>query len=1104
MADTYSVTFAPALRSFAAEITAKFASPMRFQPEDQLKGAVVTLLKQAGSALSGITVEAVTEVRIDALQGRPDIGVTVMGLLAGYIELKAPGKGANTQNFKSNDKSQWEKFRYLPNLIYTDGNEWAIYRNGERIGKIVRFSGDITKDGNSAIGPEDITELINLLRDFLLWEPVTPSTPRALAETLAPLCRLLRTEVLGALENPDSNLSALADDWRRYFFTDADNNQFADAYAQTLTYALLLARISGESNLSIPQASKSLRAGHRLLADILNRLGEDDARDEIKVSADLLERVVAAVDPTVFMKSSTTDPWLYFYEDFLAAYDPKMRKDRGVYYTPVEVVQCQVRLVAELLLDRFEADYTFVDRNVVTLDPATGTGTYILAAVQHGLDQIAAIKGKGARVSAATTAARNIHAFELLVGPYTVAHLRLTQQILAENGSLPDDGVHVYLTDTLESPHAVPDEGLPLPYRQLAEEHKRAMRVKRDTPVLVCIGNPPYDRQTIAPDQHRKEHRKGGWIRFGDPTQEKTRRALLDDFLIPLAEHGLSIHAKNLYNDYVYFWRWALWKVFEQKSSPGIVSFITASSYLRGPGFAGMRKVMRETFDDLWIIDLEGDNLGARKSENVFAIQTPVAIAIGVRYGVQNANVPANVQYTRISGSQKEKLGTLNAIQRFKDLSWRGCFSGWLDPFLPSSDTPYWQWPMLTDLFPWQSNGMQFKRSWPIGETREVLERRWIDLLLSKDRKVSFKESRDRLVTKQYPSLQVPHTKDTAIVNLPKNAPFPQIRRIGFRSFDRHWTLLDNRLGDFLRPTLQRTHSEHQVYLTSLLTEVLGEGPAAVVTELIPDLHYFRGSFGGAHVVPLWRDSNGTEPNLTEGVLRVLETAYQEKVHPEEFFSYCYAVLATPKYVASFWDELTIPGPRVPVTKNAVLFKRTSALGRTLIWLHTYGERYVPKGRKKGQVPVGRARIMVGTPTGADQYPQSFSYDSSSHELHIGRGVFAHVRPEVWNFSVSGLQVVKSWLDYRKFSRSGKKSSPLDEIRPGGWQFDDELLELLWVLDATVDLLPEVTMIFDEVLASALFVAEDFPTPTDAERRGPVAESSGELTLFDSDEDEPE
>jgi hypothetical protein len=1084
------------LKAYCETVKAKFSLPIPCNPEDQLKSPITDLLKGIGAAMK-LEVEAVTEVQAAEL-GRPDVGIAVKGLLAGHMELKAPGKGADPGKFKGDNKKQWERFKNLPNLIYTDGNEWALFRSGERVGKIVRLSGDVTSEGQAAIGPGDAEAIMEIMQDFLRWQPIVPTSPAALAKMLAPLCHLLRSDVLNALQNQDSNLSLLASDWRKYLFPDADDLQFADAYAQTLTYALLLARLSGHgAGLSIPQAVTAIRTGHRLLADALSILGDPKARGEIETPVSVLERVIGAVDPVALARKAKGDPWLYFYEDFLAAYDPKMRKDRGVYYTPVEVVQAQVRLVAQLLEERFDADFSFVNEKVITLDPGAGTGTYILAALQHGLNQIEPEKGPGMRAIFATKAAQNLHAFELLVGPYAVAHLRLTQQIVAEQGQVPADGVHVYLTDTLESPHQPPPK-LPMMYKEWGEEYKRAQRVKAEVPVLVCIGNPPYDRQKIEEEDQGTMRRKGGWVRYGHGGQDGS--GILADFIKPLTALGWGVHAKNLYNDYVYFWRWALWKVFENKTGPGIVSFITASSYLRGPGFAGMRQVMRQTFDELWIVDLEGDNLGARKSENVFAIQTPVAIAIGVRCGDPQPEKATAVHYTRISGTEKEKLTQLSKIAHFEDLSWRDSLSGWIDPLLPTSGKPYWNWPLVTDLFPWQVNGIKAGRTWPIGPKITILHQRWRKLMENQGRRTLFKDSpTGRKVHLTAPLL--PPLKGNplpSIEKLPAYTNAPEAIRFAYRSFDRQWLLADSRLLDRPSPDIWRSHSDRQVYLTSLLTEVLGEGPSAVAAANIPDLHHFRGSFGGAHVIPLWRDAEAMEPNVTTGVLEVLAQTYGHNVTAERLFAYCYAVLSTPEYVRLFWDELTIPGPRLPITKDSKLFDRTSQLGRHLLWLHTYGERLAPPGQKPGRIPPGKAKCLKGTPANPDEYPETFSYDAAGQQLHVGKGVFGPVRQEVWEFSVSGFQVVKSWLDYRKRKGAGKKSSPLDKIRPTAWHFDEELLDLLWVLEHTVDSWPELGKALHEIVASDLFTAQDFPEPKAKER---VAK--GHLPLFgaaDTDE----
>jgi hypothetical protein len=1104
-------SFKDALKSFADGLAAKFALPIPFQPEDQLKSAVSAVLEAAARRL-GKKITIVTEVRVDDL-GRPDMGVAISSLPAGHVELKAPGKGATTSKLKGPDKDQWERFKDLPNILYTDANEWALYRTGEQVGKTIRLSSNITV-GGVEFASDLADKLLLLLTDFLSWYPQSPSTPGVLARKLAPLCRYLRAEVLEAMKDPESNLSLLSSDWREYLFPDADDRQFADAYAQTLTYALLLAHLSGAKDLSIPTAAKTIKAGHSLLSDALRILGDDNAREAIDVSVSLLQRVIGAVDVNKFSAGigavevdkfgapAAADPWLFFYEDFLAEYDPKMRKDRGVYYTPVPVVLAQVRLVGQILEDKFDAAASFVDEKVVTLDPAAGTGTYVLIALDHALDRLAATKGVGMRAAGATTAARNVHAFELLVGPYAVAHLRVTQRILIEGGSLAKDGVHVYLTDTLESPNASPPGHLPLALKPLGEEHRRAQRVKAETPVLVCIGNPPYDRQQIEDGEGAQ--RKGGWVRFGD--SGKDGDGILTNFITPLQASGDSVHAKNLYNDYVYFWRWALWKVFENKGEteaedrPGIVSFISASSYLRGPGFKGMRQVMRSLLDELWIIDLEGDNLGARKTENVFAIQNPVAIAIGVRYGMPNPDVPATVRYTRIEGTREEKLTRLESVQSFGSLKWRECASEWTSVFLPSATSGYENLPLLTDLFPWQTNGVKVGRSWPISTVeRETLKKRWEALFAPsrlEERKQLFKDSpTGRSFDRSAPPLPPKIETDPALAKLPPQSALPKVVRYGFRSFDRRWLLADSRVIDRPNPSLWRAHSDEQIYLVSLLTEVVGEGPAAVVTPFVPDLHHFMGSFGGAHIVPLWRDMKAQVPNVNMGALAQISKQLSFDVSPMDLFAYCFAILASPNYVRTYWNELRTPGPRIPITRLQTLFERVVVLGRDLIELETFGQRTRKPGAKKGQVRQGRALCATGTPSKPDLYPTEYSYYPEQEELHVGSvGVFKRVRPAIMNFSVSGLQVVHAWLSGRMAKPGGKTSSELDAILPTEWSFDEELLDLLWVVDHVVDALPELNEVLAEVLDGPVIDSSTLPIPS-ADERKPDGEAV-KSTLF--------
>ena len=401
------------LKGFADGLKAKFSLPGTASPEDQLKAPVAELLKDAAAAI-GLNVESRTETHLTEHKVRPDIAIYVGKLICGYIELKAPGLGADAPKLKgTHNKAQWKKLQSLPNLIYTDGREWALYRGGDRHGVIVCLDDDPTVRGGKAVAKANADALSTLLRDFLGWDPIVPHKPRPLAEYLAPLTRFLRSEVEASLTDPASAAALLATEWRQYFFPEADDDQFADAYAQTVAYALLLARLSGADDLDPATAAAALNRNNSVLALALERLGQKEAREELRVGFDLLQRSLMALNPRNFLKADP-DIWLYFYEDFLAAYDPKLRKDYGVYYTPRAVVELQVRLVSELLESRFGKTSGFADDGVVFLDPAVGTGTYPVAAVKHGLAKVRARYGDGAVPARAAQMARNMHGFEIL------------------------------------------------------------------------------------------------------------------------------------------------------------------------------------------------------------------------------------------------------------------------------------------------------------------------------------------------------------------------------------------------------------------------------------------------------------------------------------------------------------------------------------------------------------------------------------------------------------------------------------------------------------------------------------------------------------------
>ena len=400
---------------------------------------------------------------------------------------------------------------------------------------------------------------------------------------------------------------------------------------------------------------------------------------------------------------------------------------------------------------------------------------------------------------------------------------------------------------------------------------------------------------------------------------------------------------------------------------------------------------------------------------------------------------------------------------------------------------------------------MQYKRHWPIAETQTLLLERWQAFLQAPDREKAFKETRDRKCAGRYPPL-FPGPKDPALDSLDDTAPAPTIVSIAFRSFDRQWGFADTRLGDFIKPVLHRSHSDSQLYLTSIFTKVLGRGPALVATALVPDMDHFCNR-GAKDVAPLYREAGTDHPNLTHGLRDVLSTHFGERVSALDIAAYCYAILANPSYVDLFWAELTVPGMRVPITKESRLFKSAVVLGKELLWLHTFGERCRDKTAKRLALTPGNAKCLTAVPTGPGQYPNEYRYDLASQTLHVGGGSFGPVSPEVWGFSVSGYQVVHSWLSYRMADRAGKHSSALDDIRPTKWapELTDELLRVLWVLEGTVALRSDADAVLKAIVDAEKFDESELPAPTNQERTKPSGDEEDDEddeTHFDFENEE--
>ena len=371
-----------------------------------------------------------------------------------------------------------------------------------------------------------------------------------------------------------------------------------------------------------------------------------------------------------------------------------------------------------------------------------------------------------------------------------------------------------------------------------------------------------------------------------------------------------------------------------------------------------------------------------------------------------------------------------------------------------------------------------------------MLKKCW-DMLVgakSEDQRRLFKDSpTGRKVHQAATQLPPSDKRLNPITQLARGCVHTRIVRYAYRSFDRQFLLADARVLDRPGPSLWHAHSDRQIYLTSLFSQPLGFGPALTSSAHISDMDHFRGSYGAKAAIPLYRDADATDANILPGLLELLGKTFKSVITPETFITYVYGALAQPAFTARYVKELETRELRVPITKNPKLFAKVRKTGERLLWLHTYGERFDPKGKQRGQVPRGKAKCTKAVPGDKDGYPESFTYNDQTRTLLVGDGEFRPVDPAVFGFEVSGLKVVQSWLKYRMKKGAGKKSSPLDDIRPEHWtsQFTTELLELLWVLEATVEGYPAQAKLLDAVVSGPCFQADELPAVPDIMRKPP-------------------
>ena len=1095
-------TVASAVSNFGASAKAKLSNvAISGAPEDQLRGPLEVLLHDLAE-IGGLPAKAINlvgETTLTHLKTRPDYAVTVSNALVGFVEVKAPGKGADPRKFADpHDKDQWDKLKSLPNLLYTDGNAFSLWRDGELIGKIIHLEGDVETSGAKLTAP---TNLVATIDDFLRWKPIPPKTAKKLAEVCARLCRLLRDEVVEQMALGNPGLTALAHDWRKLLFPQADDAQFADGYAQAVTFGLLVAR-SRDISLSggIDHAAQELRKANSLIATALRLLTDDVTNQEaLKTSLATLARVLDEVNWHTISKDKA-EAWLYFYEDFLEVYDNKLRKRTGSYYTPPEVVSAMVNLVDEALRGPlFERPAGFAATDVIVADPAVGTGTFLLGVLRRIADTVSNDQGAGAVRGAIEAAAKRVIGFELQFGPFAVAQLRIIaemQALMATPKALtqPIPDLRLFITDTLGNPF-IEEESLGHLYEPIAKSRRDANAIKKTQPITVVIGNPPYKE---------KAEGRGGWIESGT----KGREAPLDRWKAP-SEWGVGAHGKHLKNLYVYFWRWATWKVFgsglasstglPEKDEEGIVCFITVAGFLNGPGFERMRDDLRRTCTEIWVVDCSPEGHQPEVATRIFqGVQHPVCIVLAARKLSKSSEEPAKVRFRALPrGPREEKFAALGSIS-LGTADWINCPSNWRDPFLPAASGAWAIFPALDELFIYNGSGVMPGRTWSIAPDIGSLKNRWSALVKESDptekERLFHPQLRNGRVASRHirkivhQDLGQMHTRSLPIID-DKGECEPPVR-YAFRSFDRQWIIGDARLLNDVRPVLWNAFSGKQLYITGLEASAPTSGPAITLTGLIPDQDHYKGSFGG-RVYPLWGNGAATQPNIKPALLVHLAKIYGQPVKAEDIMAYVAAVMAHPVFTARFADNLIQPGLRVPITADAKLFTEAVALGNEVIWLHCYGERFAdlaanrPKQAprlSKETAPTIPAGGMI--PSAPEPLPDTMEYDPAARRLTIGNGYVENVTPEMWAYEVSGKKVLWQWFSYRRRDRAkpiiGDKRppSPLALVQPEGWlsEYTTDLLDLLHVLGRLISLEPKQADLLDRICVGPLRSAEELRT----------------------------
>ena len=936
----------------------------------------------------------------------------------GYIEAKAPD--AKLDQIETSE--QLQRYRHtFPNLILTNFYEFRLYRHAELLERVQLARPFIPQVLKTRPPAEQVNDLLHLLDTFFSFALPPSLTAEELARQLARRTRFLRDQVIRPeLEQQSGSLFGFFQAFQKYLIAGLTPDQFADLYAQTIAYGLFAARTRAANGFNRQTAFSLIPATIGILRDVFQFISLGRSSAQMETIVDEIAAVLNVADLRAILtqynrQGKGNDPVLHFYETFLAEYDPETRERRGVYYTPQPVVRFIVRAVHDLLQTRFGLPDGLADERVTLLDPAAGTLTFPAEAVRLAFEHFSTKYGEGGKeILLRRHILPHFYAFELLMAPYAIGHMKIGY--LLESLGVPlqeGERFRFFLTNTLEMEDlqqiAIP--GL----ASLSEESHQAAQIKKNEPILVILGNPPYS----------------GISANANPWTEKLLKSDLDGAPSYYTVDGQPLGEKNpkwLQDDYVKFLRFAQWKI--HKAGQGILAMITNHSYLDNPTFRGMRRSLLHTFDEIYLLDLHGSSLKRESApdgsadENVFDIRQGVAIGVFVKQAQGSGR--AQVRHAELLGRREEKYARLQA--------WTLAEAGWqaLNPeppfyfFVPRQTQnlqAYQSWPSVTEVFPLHSVGIVTARD--NLTIRWTAEEMWTTVLtfsqlseeLARQTYQLGKDARDWKVSLAQQDVRRdggPHReKIVPILYRPFDVRYTYYtgRSRGFLCMPRAEVMRHMLAGENLGLVVSRQVKAGETWQHSLVFSQIIE--SSIISNRTSEIGYcFPLYLYPSEESPQLFEKE-PRPNLAAWLTPVLEAAYGFTPTPEEALAYIYAVLYSPTYRTKYAAELRTDFPRLPFTANPDLFLRLAGLGRRLIDLHLLrspGEGAAVKYQGKGSDLIEKVR-----------------YDPNSGRVQINaEKYFEGITPQMWAYRIGGYAVLEKYLKDRKGRRL---DDPLRYIR---------------------------------------------------------------------------